>query len=299
MSRISKTFETLARSRTGAYIPYVCAGDLGYGFTIDLVTRLCSSGADIVELGLPFSDPVADGPTIQGAMKRSLESGFKVAHIFKAIGELRKSGLQAPIVLMTYLNPVERMGVAEFCGKLAESGGDGLLVVDLPFEESLELDESARRAGIDIIRLVAPSTPQSRVKEIVSRTCGFVYAVSVSGVTGERKGLPESALPLIRRIKSETSLPIALGFGVSRPEHASSAIEAGASGVIEGSALISIYQSHALGKGSALDEVSAHASMMKQALSAICPSRPPTRSTADPSSDHRATVPVDGSSGSP
>jgi len=267
MTRISSRFESLRTQHAGAYVPYVCAGDLGNGFTLDLVKALCSSGADVIELGLPFSDPVADGPTIQGAMKRSLDAGFRVADIFQIVGDVRASGIEQPIVLMTYHNPVHKMGVAEFCSRAASSGADGLLVVDLPPEESQELDREALSQALDVIRLVAPSTPDERLRMIASRASGFVYAVSVAGVTGERKGLPETAVPLIARIRSATTLPVALGFGISKPEHARSAFSAGASGVVEGSGLISLYRSQS-SRASAIEAVIEHASTMKSAMTA-------------------------------
>jgi len=266
MSRISETFKTLARERAGAYIPYVCAGDLSNGFTLDLVKSLCSSGADIVELGLPFSDPIADGPTIQGAMKRSLDGGFRVADMFKTIKGVRSEGIETPIVLMTYHNPVHKMGIGEFCSRLASSGGDAVLVVDLPLEESSELDKEARENSLDVIRLAAPSTSDSRLDAIIERSTGFLYAVSIAGVTGVRSGLPETAVPLIKRITSRTSLPVALGFGISKPEHARAAFSAGAAGVVEGSELISLYLQHSDDRDSGLKAVGAHASSMKSAM---------------------------------
>jgi tryptophan synthase alpha chain len=267
MSRISETFDSLRRQRAGAYIPYVCAGDLGNGFTLDLIKGLCSSGADLIELGLPFSDPVADGLVIQGAMKRSLDAGFRVADVFKIVKEARSAGFEQPIVLMTYHNPVHKMRIAEFCHRAAGSDADGILVVDLPPEESGELDEESRSNDLDVIRLIAPSTSDERIKMIVSRASGFVYAVSVSGVTGERQGIPETAIPLIRRITAATELPVALGFGISRPEHAHSAFSAGASGVVEGSGLISLYQRQG-DRSSGLESVMSHASAMKRSMTA-------------------------------
>jgi len=266
MSRISERFDELRAERSGAYIPYVCAGDFGNGFTLDLVKGLCSAGADVIELGLPFSDPVADGPTIQAAMKRALDSGFRVADIFKVVRGVRAAGMDQPVVIMTYHNPVHRMGVPKFCRSMAEAGGDGILVVDLPPEESAELDEAARESSLDVIRLIAPSTPESRIRMIVSRASGFVYAVSVAGVTGERSGLPETAVPLIRRTTSATPLPVALGFGISKPEHARAALSAGASGVVEGSALISLYQRET-DRLAARQSVMSHAAAMKRAVS--------------------------------
>jgi tryptophan synthase alpha chain len=266
MSRISGTFDLLARQGAGAYIPYVCAGDLGNGFTLELIRGLCAVGADVIELGVPFSDPVADGPTIQGAMKRSLDAGFKVADVFEIIRQARSSGIEQPIVLMTYHNPVHKMGVSEFCRRLADAGGDGILVVDLPPEESAELDSAANRHSLDVIRLIAPSTPDERLGMILSKASGFVYAVSVAGVTGERCGLPASAIPLVKRITAGTRLPDALGFGISRPEHARDAHTAGAAGAVEGSGLISIYYPLSSDRAAGLCAVKAHASEMKRAM---------------------------------
>ena len=266
MSRISGTFDSLSRKRAGAYIPYVCAGDLGNGFTLELISDLCAAGADVIELGVPFSDPVADGPTIQGAMKRSLDAGFKVADVFEIMRQARTSGIEQPFVLMTYHNPVHRMGVSEFCRRLSDAGGDGILVVDLPPEESGELDSAADRNSLDVIRLVAPSTPDERLSMILSKASGFVYAVSVAGVTGERCGLPATAAPLVKRITAGTKLPVALGFGISRPEHARDAHAAGAAGAVEGSGLISIYLPLSSDRAAALGAVKAHASEMKRAL---------------------------------
>ncbi len=169
MSGISSAFKSLAGAESGAYIPYVCAGDPDSEFTLDLVNRLCKAGADIIELGLPFSDPVADGPVIQGAMSRSLSAGFKVARIFDTVAAVRDSGLKQPIVIMTYFNPVVKMGVDKFCARLANSGGDAVLVVDLPMEESRELDEAAADYGLDVIRLVAPSTDDERMGLILEK----------------------------------------------------------------------------------------------------------------------------------
>ncbi len=265
MSRISERFSALKNKREGAYIPYVCAGDLGNEFTEELVEGLCSSGADLVELGLPFSDPVADGPTIQAAMKRSLDSGFRVADAFETVKRVRDAGFEQPIILMTYHNLVHKMRTTEFCKKTSDAGADGLLVVDLPPEESEEIDSAAHDNRLDVIRLVAPSTPPGRLRMIVSKASGFIYAVSVAGVTGERQGLPESAEPLIKRVTEATTLPVALGFGVSRPDHAQTAFKAGAAGVVEGSALISLYQSQD-GRKAALASVMAHAASMKMVM---------------------------------
>lgn len=263
MSRISETFESLASAGSGAYIPYVCAGDPDLEFTIDLVKSLCKVGADIIELGLPFSDPVADGLVIQGAMSRALTAGFKVTRLFETVTAIRGSGLRQPIVLMTYYNPVVRMGVGTFCARLVKAGGDAVLVVDLPIEESRELDEAAADCGLDVIRLVAPSTGDERMDRILEKTSGFAYAVSAAGTTGSREKLASSALSLLRRMRSRSQLPIAIGFGISHPDQVRQAMLAGASGVVEGSALISIYSAEK--KGKALGLIEKHAREMKAA----------------------------------
>lgn len=264
MSRIRDLFRSLD-GVSCAYIPYVCSGDPSYNFTVRLVRALCESGADLVELGLPFSDPIADGPTIQGAMMRSLAAGFRVNDVFRIIADVRESGVDQPIVLMTYSNPVVRMGWDRFCEKLSSSGADGILVVDLPPEESDELEAASRRHSLDVIMLVAPSTSDERLDEILSRTTGYVYAVSVSGVTGARSSVNEAGLGLVMRAASRKAVPVALGFGVSRPEHVRMAISAGASGVIEGSELISTYSRLLPDEDAALSAVAAHARAMRSA----------------------------------
>lgn len=264
MSTIGNAFRALSASGSAAYIPYVCAGDPDAAFTVALVRRLADAGADIIELGLPFSDPVADGPTIQAAMARSLSNGFTPSHIFDTISELRASGMSKPIVVMTYFNPVLRAGVQEFCARLSAAGGDGVLVVDLPLEESAELDDEAAAHGLDVVRLVAPSTGDERIDSITKGATGFVYAVSVAGVTGERDRLPPSATDLLRRLDGRSTVPVALGFGISTPEQARQAIAAGAAAVVEGSALANIY-SGIHERDGALDAVERHAREMKAA----------------------------------
>jgi tryptophan synthase alpha chain len=265
---VTRIVDAFARARgRSAFVPYVCAGDPDKRFTIDLVKSLARAGADIIELGMPFSDPVADGPVIQQAMNRSLAAGFRCSDVFELIAGIRKDGIDQPIVVMTYYNPVLRMGVKEFCSRLAQAGADGILPVDLPPEESMELDSAASQHGLDVIRLIAPSTSDSRIEYILTKAQGFVYVVSVAGTTGARNELPRSAVELLGRVTSRSKLPVVLGFGISSPEHVRAAISSGASGVVEGSKLISIYSTSMNDRSRALEAVRAHASQMVGATS--------------------------------
>jgi tryptophan synthase alpha chain len=265
MRRIASAFESLAGSGSGAYVPYLCAGDPDAGFTLELADRLCAAGADVIELGLPFSDPVADGPVIQEAMGRSLSGGFKVENIFKVISSLRSSGVKQPIVVMTYYNPVHKLGSSRFCDQLASSGGDGILVVDLPIEESADLEASAEKNSLDIIRLVTPTTDDDRLRSVLAKASGFVYIVSVAGVTGAREGFDDAVTGLVKRVSGLSKLPTVIGFGISNPEHVKRALATGASGIVEGSALISSYSGMLDERERALGAAERHAKAMKDA----------------------------------
>ncbi|MDH3365272.1 MAG: tryptophan synthase subunit alpha [Thermoplasmata archaeon] len=265
MSLIGATFGALKSSGEGAYIPYVCCGDRGTEFTVKLVRTLAKAGADIVELGLPFSDPLADGPTIQAAMVRALSSGFTTQSLFDTISRIRDDGIGKPIVVMTYYNPVVRMGVDAFCEKLSKVGGDAVLTVDLPIEESRQLDDAAGDNGLDVIRLVAPTTSDARAREIMGQATGFVYAVSISGVTGAKDTLPDTAVSLLGRLSRISSVPVALGFGISNQGQVRDAISAGASGVVEGSALINMYSQSSQDEESVLDLIEKHSRGIKSA----------------------------------
>ena len=265
MSRINKAFQEVLAKGDGAFIAYICAGDPDVHFTVEQAVRLSEAGADILELGLPFSDPVADGPVIQGAMNRALSGGFTTGNIFQVLRSVRRRDVKQPIVIMTYYNPVLQFGPDNFCKAAADAGADGLLIVDLPPEESGDLDRSALSHGLDVIRLVAPSTSSERLEVILSRASGFVYAVSVAGTTGARSELPSSAGELVRRTAARTRLPVALGFGISTPEHVKAALSMGAVGVVEGSGLIATYSAVINQRASALDSVEHHAREMKRA----------------------------------
>lgn len=266
MSRIQSTFKSLRERGEAAYIPYVCAGDPDIDFSLKLVERLCDSGADIIELGIPFSDPIADGPLIQEAMNRSLSNGFKRSDLLEMISHLRDIGIQQPVVVMSYYNTILNRGIRSFCEDLKEIGGDGMIAVDLPIEESSELDSACRRNEIDLISLVSPNTPMRRVDAILKTARGYIYLISVAGTTGPRRSLHESTLKILREIAARSTVPVALGFGISSPEHARIAVESGAGAVVEGSKLVAIYASCLNDRRLALEEVGKHARLMKSAL---------------------------------
>lgn len=241
MSEISKVFQRLKEHQAGALIGYVTGGDPAPRFTPAIAEALIKGGVDILELGVPFSDPIADGPTIQAATVRALRAGTTPKTVLELAEEIkRRHGV--PIVLLTYFNPVFRMGTEKFFQLTKNAGVDGVVVPDLPIEESATYCETARRFGVDTIFLAAPSTSNERLSKIVERTSGFLYLVSHFGVTGAREALEESTVQLIKRILPYTAgrVPLAVGFGVSKPEHVRRIIQSGADGVIVGSAFVNI-----------------------------------------------------------
>lgn len=236
MNRINRKFGQLRKEGRSAFIAYITAGDPDLGYTERLVPALEKNGVDIVELGIPFSDPLADGPVIQAASSRALNKGATLDKIFKLSGKIRKRS-QVPVVFMTYYNPVLRYGEDAFMRSCARHGVDGVIIPDLPVEEAGNIIRKARKAGVCTIFLVAPTSTAGRIKAITAASSGFVYYVSLTGVTGARKSLSASVASNVRRIKSVTSKPVAVGFGVSDPSQAR-LVARFADGVIVGSAIV-------------------------------------------------------------
>jgi len=235
--RIAAAFAAARAAGRAAFIPYLTAGDPDLPGTVSLVGALVRGGADIVELGVPFSDPIADGPVNQRAAERALRSGTTLARILDLCAALRRED-GPPIVLFTYFNPIHRFGVAAFAERAAASGVAGVLVTDLPPEESGELHAALAQSGVDRIGLVAPTSSGARIDAIPAHTPGFLYYLSRTGVTGERAHLPpglESQVEGVRRRAG--GLPIAVGFGISRPDQVA-AVSRFADGVVVGSALV-------------------------------------------------------------
>jgi tryptophan synthase alpha chain len=227
----------------GALIGYVMAGDPNPELTPKIADALIRGGVDVLELGLPFSDPIADGPTIQAAGVRALASGttpLKTLRIAKQI----KNQHTTPIITMTYYNPVFHMGLQEFCSQAKQSGVDGLIVPDLPLEEAQDYRAAAKKHGLDTIFLAAPSTTNQRLAKIVDASSGFLYLVSHYGVTGTKTAVHDSTMQLIKRVKPFTAgkIPLAVGFGISEPKHVKQVIGAGADAAIVGSAFIKIVE---------------------------------------------------------
>lgn len=266
MSDVTKVFENLKTQGEGALIGYVTGGDPRPEFTPRIAEALVNGGVDIIELGIPFSDPIADGPTIQAASVRALEAGTTPQMVLGLAGEVKKRH-NVPVVILTYFNPVFRMGVERFFRLAKSFGVDGVVVPDLPVEESDGYREAAQSCGVDTVFLAAPSTSKERLRKIVGCTSGFLYVVSHFGVTGAREALNVSTVKLIKRILPYTSgrVPLAVGFGVSKPEHARSIIGAGADGVIVGSAFVNIVNEHQNDFEKMIEELEGLARKLKEA----------------------------------
>ena len=240
MNRITETFEHLLAARCKALIPYITAGDPDLDVTTQLVLELERNGANIVELGVPFSDPVADGPTIQRASLRALQQGTTLHGIVDAVASIREHS-RIPIVLMTYYNPILAYGIQTFCWEAARAGVDGLIIPDLPPEESEELTVACREHHIANIFLVAPTSTTTRIELANRYTTGFAYCVSLTGVTGARGQMAEGVAEFMATVRKHTDRPLAIGFGISTPEHAREAAKL-ADGIIVGSAIINVME---------------------------------------------------------
>lgn len=226
-----------------AFIPYLTAGFPSVDATVEVMQTLVDNGADIVELGYPFSDPTADGPTIQESSQAALDAGFTRDDYFAIIRRFRAANPETPVVVFSYYNPIFRTGVDTFAGMVAEAGGDALLIVDLPGEEQQEVLPTLRKYGLHLIQLLAPTTPDARAATLLANAGGFVYQISVRGVTGMRAELGAEPSELVARAKALTDTPVALGFGISRGEQAAG-IATVADGVVVGSAIVRCIAEH-------------------------------------------------------
>lgn len=234
---LTKTaFQGKVTKTNNLFIPFVVAGDPSPELTIEYALRLQEQGADIVELGVPYSDPLADGPTIQRAAKRALNAGMSLRKAIELVPEMRRRGVEIPVVIFTYYNPVLQIGHQEFFEMLGANGVEGVLIPDLPFEESEEVRTLASEKDIEFISLVAPNSNE-RIKQIAEQARGFLYCVSTLGVTGERNEMNADALSFIKQVRAYSQVPVAVGFGISNHEHVK-LVNDHADGVIIGSKII-------------------------------------------------------------
>lgn len=249
MTRIDDKFAALKAEGKSAFVAYIMAGDPDQATSLEIMKGLPGAGVDIIELGLPFTDPMADGETIQLAGQRALKAGQTLQATLDMAAEFRKSDTTTPIVLMGYYNPIYNRGVPKFLVDAKAAGVDGLIVVDLPPEEDEELCLPAQAAGINFIRLATPTTDDERLKTVLTNTSGFVYYVSITGITGAAEAQAGDVAPEVARIKAGIDLPVVVGFGIKTPE-ASREIGKVADGVVVGSAIV-----ERIGKGQSVGEV--------------------------------------------
>ena len=237
MNTISQKFASLRHNNRRALIPFVTAGDPDLDLTAEALKVLDAKGADFIELGVPYADPLADGPVIQAAATRALKQGTRLADVLEMAQSLTRS-LRSPIILFTYYNQILNLGIKNFLQQLVAAGIKGLVVPDLPVEEASELLQQAEAAGIEVILLVTPTSPKQRIEAIAKQSRGFIYLVSVTGVTGMRSEIQTRVKDIITEIRSFTDKPIGVGFGISTPEQARQVIDWGADAVIVGSAFV-------------------------------------------------------------
>jgi tryptophan synthase alpha chain len=241
MSRIRSTWEHLAATRRRALILYLTVGFPERESALELVPRLVAAGADMVELGVPFSDPLADGATVQRATERAIKNRVNVPYCLDTVRQLRERGVAVPLLFMGYLNPMLQYGLERFCADAQAAGVDGLIVPDLPPEESGPLSAACRAHDLDLIHLLAPTSTESRIGHVIEQASGFIYCVSLTGVTGARAKLPLELPAFLSRVRAQTQTPLAVGFGISQPQHAQQVAQI-ADGIVVGSALLNVVE---------------------------------------------------------
>jgi tryptophan synthase alpha chain len=262
MGRIERVFASVKKP---VFIGFIVAGDPDTATCIRIARALIAGGTDILEVGVPFSDPVADGPTIQKADERALDAGTTPDTVFDIVREIRKE-CEVPIVFLTYYNIIHHRGIEQFYHEAHDAGVDGILVADMPVEESDVVCSAASRCGIDPIFLIAQTTSDERITTIAKKARGYLYLVAAFGVTGVREQVSEGAIDLLHRVRTCTKIPLALGFGISTPRHGQTCAQAGADGMIVGSAIIEIVERHLDNPDTMERKLKEYVSSMKKAL---------------------------------
>jgi len=248
---IEAAFERCAGEGRAAFVAYVTAGDPDFDSSLKIIGKVAAAGVDVLELGVPFSDPLADGEANQNAAARAIASGMTPMKVLKLAKEVKKLFPELPIVLFTYLNPVAHSGDFKgFCAEAAQSGVDAILPLDLPPEEAKGYRDAIVKAGVGMVSLIAPTTPKDRMNALAAHATSFIYYVSQEGVTGERKEFAKGVGAKISEIRRHSKLPIVVGFGISTPEHVKEAAASGADGVVVGSAIVRKVEAFSKGKGS-------------------------------------------------
>ncbi len=243
MSRIAARFAELKKQNRAAFVPFVTGGDPDVDTAFDILAKLPAAGADIIELGIPFSDPMADGPINQASYLRALKSGMTLSKLVEMVRRFRKADDKTPIVLMGAYNPIHAYGTARFMKDAAEAGVDGLLIVDVPAEEDEVLRTPAAAHGIDIVRFLAPTTDDARLPTVLDGAAGYLYYASIAGITGTKSFAEDEVRAALARIRARTSLPVTVGFGIKTPEQAG-AIARFADGAVVGSAIVGRIEAH-------------------------------------------------------
>lgn len=265
MKTYKQVFSELKEQNRTALIPFFVIGDPDFETSLAVVKAAIDAGADILELGIAFSDPIADGPTIQKADIRALKSGMSVAKTLDFIRQV-KQYRDIPIGLLMYYNLIYQYGTQKFFGDFHQAGVNSVLIADLSIDDADEIMSPAVEAGLDTVFMVTPNTGVERMKQIVSRTTGFVYTVSVLGVTGSREQLSDAVTGLVGKLKSLTDVPVCVGFGISSPEHAATVARAGADGVIIGSKVVGLIENNLGNRDRTLNEISAFLAEIRAAI---------------------------------
>ncbi len=250
-TRITRRFAALAREGRAGLVTFTMAGDPDGPTSLEILRALPGAGADVIELGMPFTDPMADGPAIQAAGLRALAAGMTLTQTLEIVAAFRREDRDTPVILMGYYNPIYIHGVARFLEDAKAAGVDGLIVVDLPPEEDEELCLPARAAGLDFIRLATPTTDAARLPAVLANTSGFLYYVSIAGITGTATPSFDAVGAAVRRLKAKTELPIAVGFGVKTAASAAAVVRAGAEAAVVGSAIVDALRASLDGEGKA------------------------------------------------